>query len=268
MKSKQFLQIAIFIFLILMVFITHAQKTSGNNSYYEGNIKTEYQDILVWISILNENTDSLKAFIDVPEQGAYNTQIDSIRIDGQQIWINIKSYATVFQADFSENREKISGIWNQANQNYELNMIRLEKKPELIRPQEPKEPFPYRSEDVFFDNKSAKIKLAGTLTLPEKSWQAPAVILVPGSGPQNRNSEILGHKPFLVLSDFLTRMGIAVLRYDERGIGESEGKFSTATTFDLSEDVMAAYEYLRNHKGINSEKIGIIGHSEGGLIAP
>ncbi len=136
------------------------------------------------------------------------------------------------------------------------------------RPQEPKPPYPYYSEDVKFDNPSAKITLAGTLTLPKKDGVFPVVVLITGSGPQNRDEELLGHKPFLVLSDYLTRNGIGVLRYDDRGVGQSLGKFSTSTTQDFADDVRSAVGYLKTRKDVKKNKIGLIGHSEGGIIAP
>lgn len=139
------------------------------------------------------------------------------------------------------------------------------------RPQEPQEPFGYKSEAVYFTNYTAdNIKLAGTLTLPKKIKNPPVAILISGSGPQNRDSEIkeVNHRPFLVLSDYLTKNGIAVLRYDDRGIAESEGNFTTATSFDFSTDVDAAFNYLKTRNDIDTSKIGLIGHSEGGLIAP
>lgn len=139
------------------------------------------------------------------------------------------------------------------------------------RPQDPKEPFNYISEAVNFTNYEAdSIKLAGTLTLPKNTKKPVVAILISGSGPQNRNEEVkqFNHRPFLVLSDYLTNHGIAVLRYDDRGIAESEGDFSKATTFDFASDVEAAIAYLKTRNDIDTSKIGLIGHSEGGLIAP
>lgn len=136
------------------------------------------------------------------------------------------------------------------------------------RPQEPQKPYPYYSEDVRFKNQQAEIHLAGTLTLPKKEGVFPAVILITGSGPQNRSEELAGHKPFLVLSDYLTKNGIAVLRYDDRGTAMSEGNFNSATSADLAGDVESAVAYLKTRKEIDPKKIGLIGHSEGGLIAP
>lgn len=142
---------------------------------------------------------------------------------------------------------------------------------QVNRPQEPKKPYNYISENVYFTNFSAdSIKLAGTLTLPKNNKKPTVVVLISGSGPQNRNEEVkqFNHKPFLVLSDYLTNNGIAVLRYDDRGVEESEGDFKTATSFDFASDVEAAIAYLKTRTDIDSSKIGLIGHSEGGLIAP
>jgi hypothetical protein len=106
------------------------------------------------------------------------------------------------------------------------------------------------------------------LTIPRGKGPFPAVVLVSGSGAQNRNSEFFNHKPFLVLADFFTKNGIAVLRYDDRGVGKSKGNFSTATTADFAFDAQAAFYFLKNQKKIDEKKVGIIGHSEGGMIAP
>jgi fermentation-respiration switch protein FrsA (DUF1100 family) len=137
-----------------------------------------------------------------------------------------------------------------------------------IRPQEPKKPYPYYSEDITFENKKDNITLAGTLSLPKKEGTFPVVLLISGSGPQNRDEELLGHKPFLVLSDYLTRNGIAVLRFDDRGTALSEGNFKSATSLDFASDVEAGIQYLKTRKEIKNNKIGLIGHSEGGMIAP
>ena len=138
----------------------------------------------------------------------------------------------------------------------------------LKRPQTPAKPYPYYSEEVRFRNDSANVTLAGTLTLPSKEGSYPVVILISGSGPQNRDEEILQHKPFLVLADHLTRNGIGVLRYDDRGTGESTGDFKTSTSLDFSKDAESAVQFLKTRQDIDTTKIGLAGHSEGGLIAP
>ncbi len=135
------------------------------------------------------------------------------------------------------------------------------------RPQEPLPPFPYRTEEVTFENAAAGITLAGTLTMPSQGAGFPAVVLLTGSGPQNRDEALFGHKPFLVLADHLTRRGIAVLRFDDRGVGSSEGSQTGATSADFATDADAALDYLRTRPGIDHTATGLAGHSEGGLIA-
>ena len=136
------------------------------------------------------------------------------------------------------------------------------------RPQEPLKPYPYYTEDITFENSQAGITLAGTLALPSTQRNFPVAILITGSGPQNRDEEISGHKPFLIIADHLTKQGIAVLRFDDRGVGQSTGEFKTATTADFASDVASAIKYVKSRKEINDNKIGLIGHSEGGMVAP
>jgi uncharacterized protein len=162
----------------------------------------------------------------------------------------------------------MEGYWSQGNFNTSLALKKLPGAFTLRRPQEPHEPFPYKSEDVVFVNKTAGVELAGTLTIPEGKGPFPAIVLVSGSGPQNRNEEIFNHKPFWVIADYFTRNGIAVLRYDDRGINKSKGNFKTATTFDFADDAEAGFNFLMSRNEIDHEKIGIAGHSEGGMIAP
>jgi hypothetical protein len=166
--------------------------------------------------------------------------------------------------------KSIEGTWTQGPSSLPL---RLDKAAGPVsgpaRPQEPKEPLPYRVEEVSYPNPDAPgVTLSGTLTLPPSGGPFPAVVFVSGSGPQNRNEELLGHKPFLVLSDYLTRRGVAVLRYDDRGVGKSTGSFATATSVDFTGDALAGVGYLRSRREIDPGKIGVLGHSEGGLIAP
>jgi fermentation-respiration switch protein FrsA (DUF1100 family) len=136
------------------------------------------------------------------------------------------------------------------------------------RPQEPKPPYPYDEQEVVYQNKKDGLQLAGTLTLPRSKGPFPAVLLITGSGQQDRNETVFDHKPFLVLADHLTRLGIAALRVDDRGVGKSTGRFIEATSEDFATDALAGVEYLKTRKEIDPRRIGLIGHSEGGLIAP
>ncbi len=134
------------------------------------------------------------------------------------------------------------------------------------RVQDPQPPFPYHSKEVGFD--SGDIHLAGTLTLPERAGPHPAILLLTGSGPQNRNEEVHGHRPFLVIADYLTRQGFAVLRVDDRGVGASTGVFDRNLTLgDLTLDAVAGLRYLQNRPEIKQDSLGLLGHSQGGVIA-
>jgi hypothetical protein len=166
------------------------------------------------------------------------------------------------------NDSTINGTWTQRGVGYILNLKKLSAAFTLNRPQEPKPPFPYTAEDLTFTNSKANINLAGTLTIPKGDGPFPAVIMITGSGGQNRDEELLGHKPFLVIADWLTRNGIAVLRFDDRGMGKSQGSQLNATSADFATDAEAAFNYLKNQPRINPKMIGLMGHSEGGLIAP
>lgn len=140
---------------------------------------------------------------------------------------------------------------------------------QVNRPQEPKAPFKYTAENVKFKNNfTDSITLAGTLTYPKEGTNFPAVILISGSGPQDRNSEIMNHKPFLVIADYLTKNGIVVLRLDDRGTGESEGNYNETGLNGFVNDTKSALEFLKSRKEVNHTKIGLIGHSMGGVIAP
>lgn len=136
------------------------------------------------------------------------------------------------------------------------------------RPQNPTPPYPYVAEDITFDSRADGIKLAGTLTFPKEGGPFPAAVLISGSGAHDRDETIFDHRPFLVLADHLTRHGIAVLRFDDRGAGKSGGDYMSATISDFAEDVGGAVDYLQSREEIDPHKIGLIGHSEGGVIGP
>lgn len=163
--------------------------------------------------------------------------------------------------------DSVAGTFNQGGIPFPL-VLKQADKPVLNRPQTPQPPFPYKVEEVSFENKEDKITLSGTLTIPDSAGTFPAVILIAGSGPHNRDEAIFGHKPFLVIADYLTRNGFAVLRYDKRGIGQSGGNFEQATIQNLAADAEAAMAYLTTCKEVKQAAIGLIGHSEGGVIAP
>ena len=165
-------------------------------------------------------------------------------------------------------RDTLRGVWMQGAGTLPLTMVRGAEAGMVVRrPQLPRPPFPYREEQVAVQSVPG-VRLAGTLTLPQGEGPHPAVLLVSGSGPQDRDETLLGHKPFLVLADYLARRGIAVLRLDDRGTGASTGSFAAATSDDFARDAAAAVSWLRARPEVADDRVGIVGHSEGGLIAP
>jgi pimeloyl-ACP methyl ester carboxylesterase len=165
-------------------------------------------------------------------------------------------------------RDTLRGTWTQGPGTLPLVMVRgADAGMVLNRPQHPKPPYPYRSEEVTVESVPG-VRLAGTLTLPQGDGPHPAVLLVTGSGPQDRDESLVGHKPFLVLADHLTRAGIAVLRLDDRGTARSTGSFAAATSEDFARDAGAAVRWLRARPEVADGRVGIVGHSEGGMIAP
>jgi fermentation-respiration switch protein FrsA (DUF1100 family) len=218
---------------------------------------------------ISTNPDgSINASMDSPDQGVSGIPVESVSYKNGNLNLGVKSIPGSFEGIYQENNKTIEGEWKQAGSVFPLVLNRIEKAPETHREQDPIKPYPYTEEEVVYENKEAGVKLAGTLTLPQSEGPFPAVILITGSGQQNRNEEIAGHRPFLVLSDYLTRQGIAVLRVDDRGIGGSTGNVSQDTTEDFAGDVLTGVEYLKSRKEIDPSRIGLIGHSEGGLIAP
>jgi pimeloyl-ACP methyl ester carboxylesterase len=172
------------------------------------------------------------------------------------------SYAGVLNAA----RDSLRGSFTQG-MTVPLNLARVGAITALVRPQEPRPPYPYKTEDVAFESVSG-VRLAGTVTIPAGPGPFPAVVMVSGSGPQDRDETLMGHKPFLVLADFLARRGIASLRYDDRGVGKSTGSFGQGTSEDFANDAESAVRFLRGHSAVAPSRVGIVGHSEGGMIGP
>lgn len=169
-----------------------------------------------------------------------------------------------YQATLTDNLNQLAGEINVEGKNYPLDVFRGDTP--LFRPQTPKKPYSYLSEDIMFENSADTVSLAGTLTIPDSAGTFPAVILMGGSFPNDRNCEGFYHKPFQVFADYLTRKGIAVLRYDDRGIGKSTGDFFQSTPLNFTGDVNAGIEYLQTRKEIDNARIGLIGHSAGGVV--
>jgi uncharacterized protein len=217
---------------------------------------------------INQAPGGLTGTMDSLDQGASGIPMSNVSRRGNTVKFEVPAAMGSYEGTLSQDGTEISGTWTQHGASLPLTFKRTGKLPEFKRPREPKRPFPYDEEEITYENRKAGVKFAGTLTLPRSAGPHPAVLLITGSGPQNRDEELLGHKPFLILADHLTRQGIAVARVDDRGVGGSTGKETQATTEDFVADVLAGVAFLKTRKEINPRRIGLIGHSEGGLIAP
>lgn len=238
---------------------------------WEGELPTPAGSLKLIIHLFARADGTYRATLDSPSQGAMGIPASSATLEGTKLQIEFSNIPATYEATLNAAGTEADGTWSQGGGSTELDLKKVEKTSDLgpNRPQEPKAPFPYDAEDVTYPNPAATgVTLAGTLTTPPGTGPFPAAILISGSGAQDRDESLMGHKPFLVLADHLTRHGLAVLRFDDRGYGESTGTFATATSADFATDVAAGLAYLKSRADIASDQIGLIGHSEGGLVAP
>lgn len=210
--------------------------------------------------------DGYTATLDSPDQGARGIPTSAVSATGDTLTVELAQLSARYVGRIAEDGSRLEGTFTQGGQSFPLSLERGAPE-EVRRPQTPEPPFPYDVEDVTFPGGAANVELAGTLTIPRGDGRHPAAILVSGSGPQNRDEDIFQHRPFLVLADYLTRRGLVVLRYDDRGVGESTGDFGAATSADFADDAEAAFRFLRARDDVDPDAIGVIGHSEGGIIA-
>lgn len=233
---------------------------------WRGTLTVPGGELPLIFHISQEPDGKLVATLDSPNQGAYGIQTSSTEFVGDSLRIDVPMIGGQYRGGVAG--DTIAGTWSQSGMSFPLALQRTDEVEPPRRPQTPEPPFPYQSEEVVYDNPAAEgVRLAGTLTLPEGDGPHPAVLLVTGSGAQDRDETIMGHKPFLVLADYLTRRGIAVLRVDDRGTGASTGDFGSATSEDFASDALAGIQYLRSRSEVDAEAVGLIGHSEGALVA-
>lgn len=233
---------------------------------WDGNLSIMGTTLKIIVNLKTEG-DSVKGTIDIPEQSAKDLPLVNIVYNAPKIKFELTAGPGNAVFDGEQNGDTISGDFLQSGMKGDFKIRRGVKTDAVNTDVETKEKPPYKVEPVSFAN--GENSFAGTLTVPEYPGKHPAVVMITGSGPQNRDEEIVGFKIFGIIADHLTRNGIAVLRYDDRGVGESKGKsVSESTTEDFSGDVIEAVKYLRTRTDINSSQIGLMGHSEGGIIAP
>jgi pimeloyl-ACP methyl ester carboxylesterase len=244
-------------------------KPSDIDGAWIGTLDTGVMKLRVVFHITNTE-DGLTGTMDSPDQNALGLPVTAVTRDGSSLKIELKQIAGAFEGKIAKDLATIEGTWTQGGATLPLVLKRVKDAAELERrrPQNPVKPYPYREEEVSYDNPAAGIKLAATLTIPPGNEPHPAAFLITGSGPQDRDESLMGHRPFLVLADYLTRHGIVVLRADDRGVGKSGGNFATATTADFATDAEAGVAHLKTRSEVDPHKIGLIGHSEGGIVAP
>ena len=231
-------------------------------SWY-GNLDVQGQKLPLVFHIEQEGND-LKSTFDSPTQGAKGIPIQKTLFENNELTLNASNLGITFSGKL--NAEKIEGIFSQSGMNFPLILSRNAVTTVVNRPQTPKPPFNYNSDDVTFKNDTQGNLLAGTLATPKNfKKNQPILVMITGSGAQDRNEEMFEHKPFLVIADDLAKKGIATLRLDDRGIGGSKKGKENATSADFATDINSAVNYLVKN---GYKNIGLIGHSEGGMIAP
>lgn len=234
-----------------------------------GTLDVSAARLRVVFKIVNTG-DGLTAMMQSPDQSPVWVAASSVTRSGSALTVELKGIGVTYDGKISVDLNSIDGTFTQAGKPLPLLLKRVKDQSELERrrPQNPVKPYPYNEEEVTYLNKAAGDTLAATLTIPPGKGPFPAVLLITGSGPNDRDETIMGHKPFLVLSDALTRKGIVVLRADKRGIGKSTGDYANATTADFASDAEAGVTYLKSRPEVDPKRIGLIGHSEGGVVAP
>lgn len=248
--------------LFFATILSYSQDITGD---WYGNLSAMGSEI-GFVFQITKNGDTFSGTMSVPQQNANGIPLSSVTFNDNTLTIKFDPAGLNYSGKL--NNLQIDGTFSQNGMTFPMVLTR--EKPEakkINRPQEPQSPFPYESEEVTFENSAEKITLAGTFTYP-KTKNFPVVILISGSGQQDRNAEIFGHKPFWVIADYLTRNGVGVLRIDDRGVGKSGGDPSTSTSLNFASDIEAAFQFLKKNPIVNAKKIGLIGHSEGGMIAP
>ncbi len=257
-------------FIALLLFISCSLSSvaqSGNKfiGTWEGTISVGIELRIVF-HIKEDGKGGLITTADSPDQSAYGFKCDTTTLKDNGIVIEMLSLNASYSGKLL-NDSTLDGTFIQGAE-VPLVLKKIEKITERKRPQTPLPPFSYKSEEVEYNNEDKSLSYGATITIPEGNGPFPAAVMITGSGPQNRDEEIMGHKLFAVLADHLTKKGYIVLRVDDRGVGKSTGNFSEATSEDFAKDVSSSVDYLLARPEVDKKKVGLIGHSEGGMIAP
>lgn len=253
------------LFLLLAMLYSLFSWSQAIEGQWQGRLKLPASSLRLVFNI-QEADGELSATMDSPDQGATGITVSSISFVDSVLHLEVAAANITYEARM-DNEGKLDGTFKQGYLSLPLRMHKGHAKANNSRPQMPQPPFPYKQEEVTFASRQAGVHLAASLSIPNGKAPFPAVVLISGSGPQDRDETLFGHKPFLVLSDYLTRKGFVVLRYDDRGVGKSTSDFALATSYDLMHDALGAVHYLRQRSDIDADRISLLGHSEGGLLA-
>ncbi|MEO5923621.1 MAG: alpha/beta hydrolase [Bryobacteraceae bacterium] len=247
--------------VLLCAVAANAQPTLVGN--WLGTLDAGAAKLTLAFHVTQNERGEMTATLDSLDQNLKGAPVKEVAMQGDRVRFDIAGLRAVYEAQITADGSALSGTFTQLRA-LPLRMRKVDKVEAQARPQEPKAPFPYRSEDVFYQSRGSAV--AGTLTIPSGEGRFPAVILISGSGPQDRDGTFASHKPFLVIADSLTRRGIAVLRVDDRGAGKSAGEPSALTIEQISDDVLQALEFLKNDPRLDARRIGVIGHGEGAIV--
>jgi pimeloyl-ACP methyl ester carboxylesterase len=239
---------------------------SGVEGTWQGTLDVGAIKLRLGLHVSKDAEGQLTSKLDSVDQNAMGIPVKVTTFAVNTLHLELPNLHATYDGKLSADGSQISGTFMQGAP-LPLVLKRVERVETLNRPQNPKPPYPYDAQDVAYET-SGGIKLAGTLTLPRGAGPFPAAIMITGSGPQDRDEALMGHKPFLVIADYLTRRGIAVLRLDDRGVGGSTGNSTRETLDDMAGDVVTGVGYLKGRKEIDGKHIGVIGHSEGGIVGP
>ena len=252
--------------LILCIFSTKfSLAQSPLVGIWQGTLNLGVQLRIVF-HISTDSSGNLHTVMDSPDQNAKGIPTSGTSLKGDSLIIEVAAIKGKYAGKI-KNGSLIEGEWSQGR-TFPLEMKKVDHVDELARPQTPNPPFPYMSDSVEYDGANTRLHYGATITMPNGNGPFPAVVMITGSGQQTRDEDLLGHKPFAVIADYLTKNGYAVLRVDDRGKGKSSGDFANSTSQDFANDVEESLNYLKSRKEVDPKKIGLIGHSEGGMIAP
>jgi len=274
MKSNRIKFLFLCVFLVILAYFLFYYIQSGKNviqpallGKWVGMLKTPSNEFLIYADISSDSNNNVSLKISSPKQKKYLLPVDSLKTAGDDVSFALTKYRASYKGKLITDSSKIVGKWNQSKFSSPLIFYRADEIGRIDRPQYPFKPYGYNSDSVYYFDPDSN-KISGTLTYPsgeDKTY--PAVILINGLNKLDRDGTMYKHKPFLVISDFLTKRGFAVLRVDDRGVTGSSSDINNSSTADLASDVIAGINYLKSQSIIDINKIGLLGFNEGGIIA-